>query len=129
MNKRYKNLELKGMLNETQPLLSMNGKLGYAAARNSRKIQDALTEYLQKEAKLFEKYGEKEKDKNGNETGRLYLDANNTAFKEFVDELLPFLEIEHDVEIMCLKYEEVMDVLTGEEMLAISWMLVDELEG
>lgn len=125
MTKTYKNAVLKQMLDNLQPVLSQKGKVGYAAARNTRKIKEALTEYVEKESELFEKYGTPEKNENGEETGRIIINANDPKCREFVEEITPLANIEHEVEIMKLSYEEVMDVLTGDEMLAIEWMLED----
>ena len=44
---------------------------------------------------------------------------------EFCDELAPFNEMTHEVELMTAKYSEAEGNLTGEEILAIDWMLED----
>ena len=44
----------------------------------------------------------------------------------FLDEIAPYNEMEHEVEIMTLPYSDAIGVLTGEEILAVDWMLVDE---
>lgn len=43
----------------------------------------------------------------------------------FLSELAPYNEMEHEVELMELPYSEVIGSLSGEEILAIDWMLVD----
>lgn len=53
----------------------------------------------------------------------LKMDSPN--FKQFCDELAPFNEMEHEVELMTAKYDEVAGNLSGEEILAIDWMLED----
>ena len=53
----------------------------------------------------------------------LKMDSPN--FQQFCDELAPFNEMEHEVELMMAKYDDAVGNLSGEEILAIDWMLVD----
>lgn len=122
MTKAFKNSELKTMLNGLKAVLKHNGKVGYAAARNTRLIQDALTEYTEEERKLILKYGKKEKDENGNETGGARLSIESPEFNKFLEELEPYLEIEHEVNIMQVGAAD-LEKLTGEEILEIDWMI------
>jgi len=46
-------------------------------------------------------------------------------FKSFCDAIEPFSTIEHEVDLMTAKYEDAIGVLTGEEILAVDWMLED----
>ena len=46
-------------------------------------------------------------------------------FQQFCDELAPFNEMEHEVELMMAKYDDAVGNLSGEEILAIDWMLED----
>ena len=62
MRKIYKNVELNNMLKSLEKVLRYNGRVGYAAARNTRLIRDALTEFQNVQLGLMEKYGEKELD-------------------------------------------------------------------
>ncbi len=122
MTKAFKNLELRTMLNGLKEVMKYNGKIGYAAARNTRMIQDALTEYMEEERKLILKYGKKEKDENGNETGSVKLNTESPEFGRFLDEIEPYMEIEHEVNIMQVEVAD-LEKLTGEEILAIDWMI------
>ena len=122
MRKVFKNSELKIMLNSLKDVLKHNGKAGYAAARNTRLIQDALTEYMEEERKLVLKYGTKEKDENGNETGSVRLSIESPGFSKFLEELEQYMEIEHEVNIMQVEAAD-LEKLTGEEILAIDWMI------
>lgn len=72
---------------------------------------------------LIEKYGEEGKDERGQPTFVLKMESPN--FKTFCDELAPFNEMTHEVELMTAKYSEAEGNLTGEEILAIDWMLED----
>lgn len=125
MKKSFKNLEMMGMLQELRPLLSHRDKVGYAAARNTRILTQSLTEYMAVRDRLIEKYGEPDRDKAGNETGTISLKMDSPNFNIFVEELEPFNDMQHEVELMTLRYEEVIGVLSGEEILSIDWMLGD----
>lgn len=46
-------------------------------------------------------------------------------FKAFCNELAPFNEMEHEVELMTAKYEDTIGCLSGEEILLLDWMLED----
>lgn len=125
MKKSFKNLEMMGMLQELRPLLSHRDKVGYAAARNTRVFTQSLTEYMAVRDRLIEKYGEPDRDTGGNETGTISLKTDSPKFNAFIEELEPFNDMSHEVELMTLKYEEVIGILSGEEILSIDWMLSD----
>jgi len=114
------------MMYQLEPLLSRRDKIGYAAARNHRRLADSLVEYIKIRSGLIEKYGEHEKDEAGNELPCITLSTGSPNFKMFADELAPFNEMEHDVDIMTLSYSEVIGELSGKEILAVDWMLTDE---
>ena len=44
----------------------------------------------------------------------------------FLEELAPYNDMEHKVELMTLPYSDAIGILSGEEILSIDWMLVDE---
>ena len=70
-------------------------------------------------------YGEPDKDESGNETGTISIKVGSPNFKAFCDELAPFNEMEHEVELMTAKYEDTIGCLSGEEILLLDWMLED----
>lgn len=125
MKKVLKNSTMVDMLMQLKPLLSHRDKIGYAAARNHRRLAECLTEYERFRNSLIEKYGEHEKDEHGNELPSISLSSTSPNFKMFLSELAPYNEMEHEVELMELPYSEVIGSLSGEEILAIDWMLVD----
>ena len=96
---------------------------GYIPARNYRFLSNSLVEYETIRLSLIEKYGEEGKDERGQPTFVLKMESPN--FKTFCDELAPFNEMTHEVELMTAKYSEAEGNLTGEEILAIDWMLED----
>lgn len=123
MKKMLKNSEVFERLHSLKPLLSRRDRIGYIAARNYRFLSNSLVEYETIRLSLIEKYGEEEKDERGQPTFVLKMESPN--FKTFCDELAPFNEMTHEVELMTAKYSEAEGDLTGEEILAIDWMLED----
>ena len=123
MKKKLKNAQMVAMLNQLQPILSHRDKIGYIAARNYRILSECLTEYEAFRNSLIEKYGEETKDDRGRPIIGVKVDSPN--FKLFCDELAPFNEMEHEVEIMTATYDDVIGCLSGEEVLSIDWMLED----
>lgn len=123
MKQKLKNAQMVGMLNQLRPILSRRDKIGYVAARNYRLISECLTEYNAFRDQLIKKYGEETKDEDG--LPIVGININSKNFKAFCDEMSPFNEMEHEVELMTAKYDDVIGLLSGEEILALDWMLVD----
>ena len=94
-----------------------------ATANESGVVQMSVDEYETIRLSLIEKYGEEGKDERGQPTFVLKMESPN--FKTFCDELAPFNKMTHEVELMTAKYSEAEGNLTGEEILAIDWMLED----
>ena len=112
------------MLSQLDLVLDYKGKLAYAVARNYRTITTSLTEYRKFSNELIEKYGEKIRDKLGNT--RIVLPMSSPNFNKYIEEMKPFDAIEHEIEIMTVSLEDVKDLLSAKEILAIDWMLEEE---
>ncbi len=123
MKTKLKNSVALERLHSLKPFLSRRDKIGYVAARNYRFLSNSIAEFETIRLSLIEKYGVEGKDERGAPTYTLKMDSPN--FKNFCDELAPFNEMEHEVELMTAKYDEVAGNLSGEEILAIDWMLED----
>ena len=123
MKTKLKNSVALERLHSLKPFLSRRDKIGYVVARNYRFLSNSITEFETIRLSLIEKYGVEGKDERGAPTYTLKMDSPN--FKNFCDELAPFNEMEHEVELMTAKYDEVAGNLSGEEILAIDWMLED----
>lgn len=124
MKKTLKNAQMAGMLGQLRPILSHRDKIGYVAARNYRVLSECLTEYEAFRNNLIKLYGEEITDeKSGQTTIGIKIDSPN--FEIFCNEMAPFNEMEHEVELMTAKYEDAIGCLTGEEILGIDWMLED----
>ena len=103
-----------------QPILPHRDKIGYAAARNTRILRDALTEFLAFKNELIRKYGQLDEA-----TGDISIFAGTPNFDKFKEEFSAYADIEQEVDIMPVKYEDVIGLLNGEEILEIDWMLED----
>ena len=92
------------------------GKLGYACARNLRKILNESREYMAKRDELLKKYGE---DQGG---GKYTIAPEN--LQTFTNALNDYSQIEHDVDIMQVP-EDVFcsGTLTTKEMFSLAWMV------
>lgn len=123
MKKTFKNAQMAMMLGQLHPILSHRDKIGYIAARNYRILSECLTEYEAFRISLVEKYGEEIADEHGRPTIGIKVDS--PAFQMFCDEMAPFNEMKHEVELMTAKYTDAIGCLTGEEILGIDWMLED----
>ena len=120
MHIKRKNLELESMMISLQPILPHRDKVGYVAARNTRILRDALTEFLAFKTELVHKYGEE-----NHKTRTISILRENPNFDKFQEEFSKYADIEQEVDIMTIKYEEVIGLLNGEEILALEWMLED----
>ena len=67
------------------------------------------------------------RDKIGYDKGRpiIGIKVDSPNFQKFCDEMAPFNEMEHEVELMLAKYTDAIGCLSGEEILGIDWMLED----
>lgn len=129
MKTKLKNIKMAEMLSQLDPLLGRRDKIGYVAARNYRILSNSLTEYTQFRNELIVKYGSEDLDKNGRKTGSVSLKTDSPNFSEFCRELEPFNNMEHEVELMTLPFEDAINALTGEELLSVDWMFEDCGEG
>lgn len=122
---KISNIKMEMMLETLKPLLLHRDKIGYIAARNTRILRDTLTEYFAFKRDLISKYGEPDKDENGKETGTVSISPSSENFNKFVKEFDDIKNIEHNVELMTIPYEEIIGILNGDEILNLDWMLTD----
>lgn len=92
------------------------GKLGFAIAKNMRKLNDELREYFAKRDELIQEYGEKQ-------DGDQYRIPPEAAQK-FIDELREYDEIPFDFEPQTIDEEAFASgSLTSDQMYALMWMV------
>lgn len=118
----YTNAELEKMLIQLEPILKFRNKIGYVAARNYRLISTALTEYTNFKNDLIKELGTSE-DVDGQE--RITLRFNSPNFPVYLEKIEPIMSVTQDVDIIKLKYEEVIGELSGEEIINLDWLLED----
>ena len=123
------NIQMEQMLASLQKHLDRGDMIGYAAARNTRVLEGELVEYFAKRNELAVKYGEPEKDGEGNETGRVSIQPMSDNFVLFIEELGKFAEIEHEPNLFKIDYAEAIGNLSGSELLDIDWMFEDKEVG
>ena len=107
----FEGIQALSQVNET-------GLLGYACARNLRKLLDESREFMAERDRLLAQYGKAK----GN--GQYELSPDQQI--KFASALKPFGDIEHDVSIMRVS-EDIFcsGNLTSRQMFALTWM-VDE---
>lgn len=120
----YNNAEIEGMLQSLPEYLERKDVIGYAAARNARILQTELTEFEQKRDALIMEYGEQDTDEQGNYVG-YRVNPESDTFANFVEALNELAQIELDVDIFKIPYEEAIGKLSGIELLKIDWMFED----
>lgn len=120
---KLSNYEIEQRLADLQPLLDHVDIVGYAAAKNSRKLQAEFEEYDNFRSDLVKKYGKPEVDAKGNETGNISISPDSENFDKFLAELTPLSKIEHEVDIFKVPEQDVIGLISGKEILAIDWML------
>lgn len=113
------------MLEALKPILPHRDKIGYIAARNTRILNDTLTEYFTFKQELIKKYGTVDKDEKGNELSTISISPASVNFEEFTKDFDKIKDIEHEVELMKIPYEEIIGLLNGEEILKLDWMLTE----
>lgn len=121
----YKNIEMEQMIASLEPLLERTDKIGYAAARNTRILQSCAREYLERREQLIAKHGTPQLDDEGNPTGVSEIRIGSEEFHAYAAEIEEWALIEHEPDVFKLKYEDVIDKLSGAQILAVDWMLED----
>ena len=109
-------------MHESLQILSQaeeEGFLGYAIAKNRRKIAAELTEYLAKRDELLTKYGTPD------EPGRYTLTPD--AAQQFSAELRPYADTEVEVAVIQVSAEDFCSGgLTSSQMYALDWMVKED---
>lgn len=122
----YKNVEMEQMVNTLQKHLERKDIIGYAAARNTRILQDELKEYIERRDEAVRKYGVQDTDSEGNPTGSVSLSFDSPEFAKFAEEMEQYAVIEHSPRLMLLDYEKAIGLLSGAEILELDWMFKEE---
>lgn len=126
---RYTNQQLESMANSLGPVLKSRTLIGYKAAVNMRAIMDALADYMKFKDDLIREYGTEINDDSGRVVN-FAVTPECDGYQVFLQRLGEVSEIERDVEVMMARPDDVIGVLSGEEIMAIDWMMEhgEELE-
>lgn len=113
------NIEMSNYLNSLQQVSNkVKGKLGYAVARNIRKISDELIEFENIRLEHIRKYG----TDNGN--GECVIKKDTSEYNQFLTDMQEYATISHDVDIYTVDAEIVMESdLTADEMNMIYFII------
>lgn len=117
------NFKMEDYINSLSAFLDRCDIIGYAAARNIRLLQNGNIEYQNIKLNLLQEYGDTIKDDNGNPTGEYTIDTSNENFNYVKEQLDISGNAEHEVTIFTITYEDVINKLTGNEILEIDWMI------
>ena len=117
------NEEATNMLLSMQDYMDTSGIVGFAIARNCRKIADELKEFTERRDALIKKYGEKEIDENGLDTGNMRIKVGSEAFEKFNEDIKRYASIKITFELMIIGFKEVIEVLKAKDIVKLSWMI------
>ena len=96
--------------------LEETGMLGFAIARNRKKLTEECKEYAEKRDELLKKYG--------TDVGNGQYQLTNDMAADFAEELMPYAELEFDVSVMTVSQDVFCSgSLTSSQMFALDWMV------
>lgn len=118
------NLEMLNYLNALNQISDkVYGKLGYAVARNIRKLANELVEFEQIRYETFYKYAILNSD------NEYELKANTPAYQEFINEIHEIAMIVHKVDIYKIEPDIVIESeLSAKEVNNLVFMIKDKGE-
>lgn len=122
---KLSNGQLELALELLKPILPHRDKVGYISARNTRIIQNSLTEYFQFKQDLIKKYGDIDVDEQGKALSTISIFENSPNFEVFNEEFSPIRDLEQTINIMTMSYDEIVGILNGTEILNLEFMLTD----
>lgn len=119
------NLQCLEMIESLKPMMTRRDIIGYAAARNTRRLADACQDYMRIRESLLVEYGEQVTGPDGKPTGEIVLSSLSGNFPKYQAEIEQIEEVANEVDVFRIDYSEVVNRLTGDEIIAIDWMLKD----
>lgn len=116
------NIEMSNHLNSLNQISGkVKGKLGYAVARNIRKISNELIEFENIRLEHIHKYGTK------NDNGDCFIKKDTEEYNKFLTDMQEYAVIAHDVDIYMINAEEIFKSdLTADEITTIDFMINEE---
>lgn len=114
--------EAASMATSVEPFCDDRGLLGFACARNMRKLFDACLEYIKIRDAALSELGEVVTDADDRVVG-YRIGPDSEGWGRFRARMEPFDGLECDVEIMTVPAAEVIGKVSGRESLTIDWMI------
>lgn len=121
---KMSNFAMAECIESLSPFLDRKDIIGYAAARNTRYLREASYEFGSTKVEMLSKYGHPVVV-DGIETDQIELRKDDPNFDFVLDKLNKLGVVEHEVTIFTITYEDVIDKLSGREILSIDWMLTE----
>ncbi len=125
MIKTLTNREAAAMAESCERWMDDDGLLGYACARNARRLRDAALEFIEIKNEAIREFGREVKNGDGAVTAYA-IEPGGEAFDRFKKRVDPFSGIECEVDIMEIPATEVIGKMTGRESLDIDWMIEEQ---
>ena len=99
--------------------LEEKGMLGFAIARNRKKLTDECKEFAEKRDELLKEFG--------TDIGNGQYQLHNDKAIDFLEALKPYAELEVDVAVMTVPQDVFCSGnLTSSQMFALDWMVNEE---
>lgn len=100
----------------TLTTLEEKGMLGFAIARNRKKLTEECKEYAEKRDELLKEFG--------TDVGNGQYQLPNDKVKDFLEALKPYGELEFDVAVMTVSQDVFCSGnLTSSQMFTLDWMV------
>lgn len=125
---RYTNFQLSNMADSLSALLPMRDVIGYKAALNMRALSGLIGDFISIKDALVREYGKEVYDDNGTVCDYV-VTPDCDRFSEFISRVSEVGEVEHEITFHMLTDAEIIGKLSGEEMLAVDWMIEHEVAG
>lgn len=121
------NQTMEAMIEHLTPYLDRVDIIGYAAARNIRKLKEGCQEFAQKRSELVQKYGH-EILEDGQPTGEWVIEEGAEGYETALEIITNLATIEHDIDLFKVPYEKTIGLLSGSDILNLDFMLEEDDE-
>lgn len=113
------NLEMTTHLNTLNMIKTkVTGKLGFAVAKNIRRLANELTEFEAMKNELVLKYGKPD------ETGNVSIKIDSEGYDQFLQEINEYCKIEQNIDIFKVDEQDIWNSsLNADEILKLDFMI------
>lgn len=117
------NAQIEYYTNFLEKFMDYHGRFGYAVARNYRILSNIGIEYLHRKLSLLRKHGDEILDEDGKPTGGYTMLPDNEYYQETLKELTDLGNIEHEVTIFKITYDDLPEDLSARDIISLEWMI------